>query len=223
MIRRSVGLIILGVIISFPANAAAQTLRRSTAKATKPSIGIFGLFDYTTIASKESFDAVFGKHTTTAPGVGVDAVNLYKGLFVRVAGSRSTLSGERVIIFNGDVFKLGIPLKAEMTPVEFGGGWRFQSRNPASRLAPYLGASVISLKYKETSSFADSGENTDETYSGFGVFGGVDVRIAKQVFGGVEGQYRSISFTPAAGSAADSFTEKNLGGMVLRMRLGVRF
>lgn len=223
MKARIVGLIIVGLMIGVPQTAAAQTSRRSTTAAAKPSIGIFGLFDYTTIASQKSFDAVFGEHTTTAPGVGVDAINLWKGLFVRAAGSQSTLSGERVVIFNGEVFKLGIPLKAELTPLEFGGGWRFQSRNPASRLAPYVGASAITLKYKETSSFADSGENADETYSGFGVFGGVDVRLLKQVFGGVEGQFRSISFTPAAGSAADNFKEKNLGGMVLRVRLGIRF
>lgn len=214
-----VGLLIIGA----PCVAAAQSPRSASSARLKPSIRLFGLFDYTNIASPKSFDAVFGKHTTTAPGVGVDAINLYKGLFVRVAGSRSTLSGERVVIFNGDVFKLGIPLTAQLTPIEFGGGWRFQSRNPTSRIAPYVGASVITLKYKETSSFADSGENVDESYSGFGVFGGADIRIAKQVFGGVEAQYRSINITPAANSAADSFKEKNLGGTVLRVRLGIRF
>lgn len=218
--RRIVGLITLGLIILVPAISAAQT---SPPKSPKPSIGLFGLFDYTTIASSKSFDAVFGKHATKAPGVGVDAINLYKGLFVRVAASRSTLSGERVVIFNGDVFKLGIPLTAQLTPIEFGGGWRFQSRNPASRIAPYVGASAITLKYKETSSFADNSENVDESYSGFGVFGGVDIRIAKRVFGGVEAQYRSINITPGANSAADSFNEKNLGGTVLRVRLGIRF
>ena len=220
MRRAIAGLITAGLIICVAAPAAAQTSRRSS---TKPSIGLFGLFDFASIASKESFDAVFGKHSTTAPGVGVDAINLYKGLFVRVAGSRSTLKGERVVIFNGDVFKLGIPLTAELTPLEFGGGWRFASRSPAARFAPYVGASAIMLKYKETSSFADSSENADESYSGFGVFGGVDIRLVKQVFGGIEGQYRSISFTPAANSAADSFKEKDLGGTVLRVRLGIRF
>lgn len=220
MSRRIVGLITLGLIICSVAPAAAQSPR---SRSTRPSIGLFGLFDYTSIASTESFDAVFGKHTTTAPGVGVDVVNLYKGVFVRIAGSQSTLKGERVVIFNGQVFKLGIPLTAELTPLEFGGGWRFASRNPAARFAPYVGASAITLKYKETSSFADSGENADESYSGFGVFGGLDVRIVRQVFGGIEAQYRSIAFTPAANSAADSFKEKNLGGTVLRMRLGIRF
>lgn len=224
MIRRIVGLMILGLIISVP--AAAQTSRaRASAQAApaKPSIGIFGLFDYSTIASPKSFDAVFGKHATTAPGVGLDVVNLWKGVFVRIDGSRSRLSGERVAIFNGDVFKLGIPITAQFTPIEFGAGWRFASRNPRSRIAPYVGASAISLKYTETSSFADSTDNVDETYTGFGAFGGIDIRITRQVFAGVEGQYRWISITPGPNSAAASFDEKNLGGGVVRVRLGIRF
>jgi hypothetical protein len=189
----------------------------------KPSIGLFGLFDYATIASPKRFDAVFGKHVTTGPGVGLDVINLWNGLFVRVDGSQSSLSGERVVIFNGEVFKLGIPLTAKLTPLEFGGGWRFASRNPGSRIAPYIGASAISLKYKETSSFADSSENVDATYTGFGIFGGADFQIMKQVFAGVEAQYRSIKISPTADSAAGSFGEKDLGGMVLRVRLGIRF
>jgi hypothetical protein len=218
--KRIVGLIILGLIILVPAGAVAQTRRPAT---PKPSIGLFGLFDSTTIASPKSFDAVFGTHTTNAPGIGVDAVNLWKGFFVRVDGAKATLSGERVVIFNGEVFKLGIPLTAELTPLEFGAGWRFSSRNLGSRITPYAGASAISLKYKETSSVGDSSDNVEETYSGFGVFGGVDVRITRQIFGGVEGQYRSIVIPPGPNSAAASFNEKDLGGGVLRVRLGIRF
>jgi opacity protein-like surface antigen len=226
MKRLIAGLITAALMISAPALATAQT-RRPSAQASKPSIGLFGLFDYTTVSSPKTFDAVFGKHTTTGPGVGVDAVNLWNGLFVRVDASRSTLSGERVVVFNGDVFKLGIPLTAELTPLEFGAGWRFSLRNKrtgrVSPVTPYVGASAVSLKYKETSSFADSADNVDETYTGFGVFAGVDVRIVHQVFGGVEGQYRVINITPGPNSAAASFNEKDFGGGVLRVRLGIRF
>lgn len=220
MSRRIVGLITVGLIIWLAVPAAAQTSRP---KSVKPSIGLFGLFDYNTVASPKSFDAVFGKHTMTAPGVGVEAIDLWKKLFVRVDGSQSSLKGERVVIFNGEVYKLGIPLTAEMTPIEVGGGWRFSSKNPAARFAPYLGVSAVMLKYKETSSFADAGDNVDEVFTGAGVFGGVDVRVARQVFAGVEAQYRSINAKPGPDSAAASFNEKNLGGATLRVRAGVRF
>jgi hypothetical protein len=213
------------LIICLPAIAAAQTSRSRSARSvttSKPSIGLFGLYDYSTIASPKSFDAVFGKHTTTGPGVGLDVINLWKGVFVRIDGSQSSLSGERVVVLGSDVFKLGIPLTAKFTPLEFGAGWRFMG-NSYSRVSPYVGASVISLKYTETSQFADSSDNVDATYNGFGVFGGVDLRITRQLFGGVEGQYRSIKVTPGPNSAAASFNESDLGGGVLRVRVGFRF
>jgi hypothetical protein len=214
-------LLVIGLlIIGLPGAAFAQS--RSSANSHKPSIGLFALYDYSTIASPKSFDAVFGKHTTAGPGVGLDVINLWSGLFVRVDGSQSTLKGERVVIVNGDVFKLGIPLTAKLTPLEFGGGWRF-ARNSDARMAPYVGASAVSLKYKETSSFAESSENVDATYNGFGVFGGVDFRITRQAFAGVEAQYRSIPISPGPNSAAASFSEKDLGGIVLRVRAGIRF
>jgi len=148
-------------------------------------------------------------------------INLWKGVFVRIDASQSSISGERVVIFNDEVFKLGIPLTATLTPLEFGAGWRFAGSR--SKIAPYVGASAISLKYKETSSFADSSDNVDTTYNGFGAFGGVDVSITRQVFGGIEGQYRSIKITPGPNSAAASFNESDLGGAVLRVRVGIRF
>jgi len=201
------------------APAAAQTPRQSS---SKPAIGLFALYDYASIASPKSFDAVFGKHTASAPGVGIDVVHLWRGAFVRIDGSKATMKGERVIVFDGTVFKLGIPLTAELTPLEFGAGWRFGS-NPRARVTPYVGASAISLKYTEKSQFADSSENVNESYSGFGVFGGADIRITRQIFGGIEGQYRAIKITPTASSAAGSFNEKDLGGAVVRVRAGIRF
>lgn len=213
---------VLAALVAVPA-AAQSGQAASSGQSERPSIGFYGMFDYTSIASPKSFDAVFGSHTTTAPGLGVDAINIWKHFFVRIDGSRSTLSGERVVIFNDEVFKLGIPLEAELTPIEFGGGWRFSSKNPQVRFAPYVGVSAITLKYKETSSFAESGENVDEVYNGVGVFGGVDVRVASKIFAGAEAQYRSINSKPGPDSAAASFNEKNLGGMVLRVRVGVRF
>lgn len=210
----------LGVLMlaaSFAAPVAAQT---------RPSIGVYGLFDRTTIASSQTFDAVFNTHTTSGPGGGVDAINLWRGLFMRFDASTSELTGERVVVFNGDVFKVGIPLTAKLTPIEFGGGWRLEPRQStklSSRLAPYAGVSVVILKYRETSSFADASENADESYTGVGVFGGVDVRLVRQAFAGVEAQYRSITSAPGPDSVAASFSEKNLGGAVLRLRVGIRF
>ena len=94
MRREIAGLITAGLIICAAAPAAAQSSRPSS---TKPSIGLFGIFDVSSIAATQSFDAVFGEHTTMGPGVGVEVTNLWKGFFIRIAGTQSKLSGERVV------------------------------------------------------------------------------------------------------------------------------
>lgn len=207
---------------------ATPALAQSRPGSTKPAqdrtgLIAFGSLDSLSIASSQTFDAVFGKSKTTALGAGIDVVNVWRHLFVRVASSKTSLDGERIVIVNSTVFKLGTKLTMEMAPTELGVGWRFVSVNPDMRFTPYGGASLVLLNYKETSTFADTAENVDETFKGLGVFAGLDARITRQVLFGVEGQYRTVNSNPAANSAAASFNEKNLGGLVLRVRVGLRF
>jgi hypothetical protein len=206
---------VLSVMLFFvPSLAVAQT--------AAPSVAVYGAFDRVSVGSPETFDAVFGTHMVSAPGGGVEVTRLWKGLFARAGASRGTLDGERVFVVNGDVIPLGIDVSARMTTFEFGGGWRFVPRT-TDRVVPYVGAAIVSLRYAETSEFAESGENTDETMTGVAVFGGADIRITSRVFAGAEAQWRSIDSAPADGSVADQFGEKNLGGTVLRVRVGIRF
>lgn len=211
-------------ILLTAAPAAAQTHVGSTKPAQdRTGLIAFGSLDSLNIASPQSFDAVFGKHRASALGAGIDIVNVWRHLFVRVAASTATLDGERVVFVNSTVFKLGTKLTTDMTPTELGVGWRLVSKNADVRITPYAGAGAVFLSYKETSTFADPAENVSETFKGVGVFGGVDVKITRQVLAGVEAQYRAINSTPAPNSAAASFNEKNLGGTVLRFRVGLRF
>ena len=206
------------------APVAAQTHMGSTRPAQeRPGLIAFGSLDSLSIASSKTFDAVFGTSRTHSIGAGIDVVNAWRHVFVRVAASKASLDGERVVIVNSTVYKLGTKLTMDMTPTEIGAGWRFTSSRAGARITPYIGASAVLLAYKETSAFADTGENVSETFKGAGVFGGVDVRITRQFLVGGEAQYRTINSAPAANSAAASFNEKNLGGAVFRLKLGVRF
>jgi len=208
----------------FATAAAAQTHVGSTRPAQdRPGLLAFGAYDFLNIASSHTFDAVFGTSKMHAVGGGIDVVNLWRHVFVRIAASKGSLDGQRVVLVNSTVYKLGTTLTTEMTPTEIGAGWRFVSSRADGRITPYVGASAVLLDYKETSTFADAGENVSETFKGFGAFGGVDLRITRQLVVGGEAQYRTINSTPAANSAAASFSEKNLGGTVLRVKLGFRF
>ncbi len=212
------------LVLAVAAPAAAQTRMGSTRPAQdRPGISAFGTYDWLSITSSKTFDAVFGTSKTRAIGAGADVVNIWKHVFLRVAASKTTMDGERVVVVNSTVYKLGTKLSVQMQPTEAGAGWRFVSRGSRSRFTPYVGASAVFLSYKETSDFADTGDNVSETFKGFGVFGGVDVKLTNQIFAGGEAQYRSVNTTPAANSVAASFNEKDFGGVVLRVKLGVRF
>lgn len=219
---KRLALFALAALVATP--AVAQTRTGSTRPAQdRPGIAAFGTFDWLSIASSKTFDAVFGTSRTQAIGAGADVVNVWKHVFLRVAASKATFDGERVVIVNSTVYKLGTKLTLDMQPTEAGAGWRFVSRNSRARFVPYVGASALFLSYKETSDFADAGDNVSETFKGYGVFGGVDVKITDRLFAGAEAQYRAINTTPATNSAAASFSEKNFGGTVLRLKAGIRF
>ena len=217
-------LVLLVALAWVAAPAAAQT-RVGGTKPAQDRMGLvaFGSFDFLNIASSQTFDAVFGTSQTHALGAGLDVVNIWKHVFLRVAVSKTSLEGTRVVVVNSTVYKLPTTLTVDMTPTEVGAGWRFVSKRGSARFTPYLGAEAVFLKYQETSTFADAAENVSDTFTGFGAFGGVDVRVAGQFIAGAEAQYRTINSAPAPNSAAASFNEQNLGGTVFRLKLGLRF
>jgi hypothetical protein len=191
-------------------------------KAPSP-IGLhaYGVVDLDALAASESFDVVVGTSKLTAFGGGVDVVDIWKHLFARVAVTRTRKSGSRVFVANGEVFPLGIPLTITMTPVEVGGGWRFVT-SKASRLTPYAGVSFLSLGYSETSSFAESGENTSERFTGQDLFAGIEVGIVKWLVASGEVQYRRVPDALAAGGVSKDFNESDLGGVTARFTIGIR-
>jgi len=182
----------------------------------------YAMCDSLQMAASKSFDAVFGTSTLSGCGAGVEVVDLWKHIFVRVTASRVKKTGERVFVSDGTAYPLGIPLEMSMTPTELGAGWRFVSDRRPSRFVPYVGAGAVWLNYEETSDFADSGENVSTQYTGSTVFGGVDVALVRYVSVGGEVGYRTVNAN-GLGGASQEFSEKNLGGAVLRFTVGFRF
>jgi hypothetical protein len=131
-------------------------------------------------------------------------------------------TGTRVIVDGTEAIPLNIPLTIGMTPIELGGGWRFGGLDKGSHLVPYVGAAGLFLQYRETSEFADDSENTNTTFHGSTIFGGIDVAI-KFVHVGVEGVYRHVPNAIGAGGVSQAFKENDLGGGVVRFMFGVGF
>lgn len=201
--------------------AAAQT--RPAPRQQRPQLfdwRAYFLLDGNSMAASESFDAILGKTRLSAPGFGGEVLNLYGGLFARVAVSSMKESGERVVVLDGEVIPLGIPVEITMRPVEISAGWRLRPML-GGRLVPYGGVGLVRLRYTETSDFAEGDENSDESFSGFNVFGGVEARVAPWVIAGVELQYRGVDAL-GDGGVSKEFGETNLGGTTFRILVGIR-
>ena len=191
---------------------------------TPSSIGLhaYGVVDFDALAASESFDAVVGTSRLTAFGGGVDVVDIWKHLFVRVAVTRTRQSGSRVFVAdNKEVSPLNLPLTVTMTPVEVGAGWRFVS-SKGGLVTPYAGVSFLSMGYTETSKGADPGEDTNARFGGQDVFAGVEVGIVKWLVAAGEVQYRRVPNALGAGGVSKDFGESDLGGVTARVTIGIR-
>lgn len=210
----------LAAVVVLTGSAAAQTRTPPPPKGTSgSSIGLrgYGVIDGNSMAAIDSFDAVFHSRQMTGAGGGAE-VDVWKGLFLRIAVTRMKRTGSRVFVGdNKEVFDLHIPMTVTMTPIEAGGGWRVAS---GRRVAPYVGGAFISLDYQQVSDFAQAGENVNERYTGGAAFGGVDVTIWKGLFVGGEAQFRHISVPDVSASVMHEFGETDLGGFTARVRIG---
>ena len=98
-------------------------------------------------------------------------------------------TGQRVFVFNDQVFELGIANTVTLTPIHISIGYR-EVANPS--LVGYLGAGVGWYTYKEESAFADPQDNVDEQAVGYHVLGGVETPILPWFWLGGEFQWAYV-------------------------------
>jgi opacity protein-like surface antigen len=146
---------------------------------------------------------------------------LRSNVFAGIRVSRFTGDGERVFIFNGERFPLGIDTTVTLTPVLLTAGYRFAAGRTA--LVPFVGGGVGWHRYEETSQFADDDDNVSETHLGYHVVGGVEYRLSRLFGIAGDAQWATVpdglGQTPNSASAA--FDETDLGGVTLRVRFVV--
>jgi len=211
MMRTRVVLGVLALLIT-TAPVFAQT--------TGEGIGgrVFAWGDWQQMTAKDSFDAVTGASTMSGAGGGAEVHRLWRNVFVRGSVSSLKAEGERVFVFDGTVFPLGIPLEITMTPIELSAGWRF---NPiGGRLVPYVGGGALWMKYRETSDGDVGSERVSETYTGAVVFGGIDVSVWRFVSAGAEVAWRTAKVKDPTGSL-EAFGEDDLGGVSVRVMVSI--
>ncbi len=173
-------------------------------------------------AAEHSFDATFGQSAEPFYGGGVQ-VTFRDRYFVDLGASRFTKTGDQVFVNNGQVFHLGLPMTATITPVELVGGYRFhlrRRRRPIPWLVPYAGAGIGWYGYRQTSAFAEPSENVDTRKAGFLAAAGAEFRLHRYV-----GLAADVAYTHVPGilgsnpSVSFSFGENDLGGVAGRFRI----
>ncbi len=179
-------------------------------------IRAFGSTSTTWFTSSSTFKAVLGASTGQDFGGGL---NITQGPgYLEIGARRFSKSGERVFVTDsGQVFPLGIPAKVTMTPLDVTAGWRFRPR--FGRVIPHLGVGYTRMKYEETSDFADEDEDVSESFNGFHVLGGVEVRVARWVGLASEVVWTSVADAIGEGGASKAFEENDLGGTSIRVKV----
>jgi opacity protein-like surface antigen len=90
---------------------------------------------YQGFAATDTFDATIGNSSGPVWGVG-GSVTHRSGIFGQVDVTQFRADGERVFVFDGQVFPLGIPLTVEVMPIEISFGYKFFVRPPRPKAAP---------------------------------------------------------------------------------------
>jgi hypothetical protein len=224
--RSLFGFLIAATAIASATPARAQLINQPGGASVASMVGVHGFFivEREKMQAKNTFDAILAdssKSTLTLAGGGVEITRLWKGLFFRVAATRAKNDGSRVFIADdGTVVPLNVPLTVEIIPLEIGGGWRFTSSR-STHVVPYVGAAVLTQRYRETAQHASADENTDVADTGESIFGGVELAYGFARLG-FEGQFRNLP--DALGSVVSTnYKETNLGGAVFRVTFGVGF
>jgi hypothetical protein len=222
--RRHTGVLTLAslTLSLLSTTAAAQGFPYRRPPPPPPPVGIraFAVVDASSLAAASTFESVVGSSRMTGRGGGVEVTRLWRGVFARVAASSASAAGSRVGVFENVAVSLGIPLDVSLGHVEIGGGWRMEQ--PRSHVALYGGGGLLRVHYVESSSFADTLDDSDVTFGGYTAFGGVDARVWRWIMAGAEVQYRSVPDALGEGGVSKVFNESNLGGVTIRVMVGVR-
>jgi hypothetical protein len=165
-------------------------------------------------AADNSFETVVGSQVGFIYGGGVHVA--FGRLFVQGSVERYEETGERVFVFEDEVFELGLSSTVTMTPIHISVGYR-QAAN--SSLIGYLGGGISWYMYKEEAAFADPQDNVDVQELGYHVMGGVETPILPWFWLGGEFQWAYVPNVLGDQGVSALFEEDNLGGFTVRLKL----
>jgi len=197
-----------------PAKAQARAITRKPSVSREPlarvrGIGQVGLAWF---EAQRSFDAIFGQEQGIWFGGGAD-VRFRGGLFVQGTVDWFNKTGERVFVFEDQIFQLGISETVTIVPVAISGGYRFGRRS----VVPYAGGGVGTYIYRESAEFDESSERLEQNPISYHAFGGVELPIGRMAAIAIEAHQAWVPDALSGGTAA-VFNESDLGGLGFRVK-----
>jgi hypothetical protein len=195
--------------------------------APRVSLRPFGLVTGQAFIAEETFEAAFGRSFYPFWGGGLQ-IAYRSGLFVDLSASVFKKSGERTVRFDGQTYRLGIPLTATEIPLELAVGYRSPIRSSPS-IRPYVGGGIGYYRYTETSDFSEAGDDVEVGHVGVLALGGVEFRLGRWIGLSGDVQYTHVPGIlgqggnsgcplPAASACAGTPDESDLGGIAARVR-----
>jgi hypothetical protein len=226
--RRIAAIASIAIVLALAARdaAVAQTVDVASKSSTgREAVSVEGLavLGVQWPAAVQTFEATKLDARPLEFGGGVQVTNLWRELFAQATVARTSNTGERIFVdSDGVVFPLGIPLSITATYVDVSAGWKL--RSPARRaVVPYLAGGFGLVQYKETSPFAEAGDDVEESTVSYHVQGGVEVGILKWFGLSADFRYRRVPDLLGGGGVSAAFGEDDFGGFNATLGLHVKF
>jgi hypothetical protein len=166
-------------------------------------------------AAHRSFGAVNGEPYGATFGAGAQ-VRFRGGLYLQTSVERFKETGQRVFVFEGETFPLGIPNTVTVQPVLVAVGYR----PPSSRsIRPYVGAGIGSYLFREVSPFDDPSERVEQRHVGYHAHGGLEFWAHRWFAPAVEARYTTVPDALGKTGVTAEFAERDLGGWQLHAKI----
>ena len=205
-------------IFALAAPLSAQPRRSASQDDDGLSVRAVGFVSGQRFSAQTTFNAAFDDSFGRFFGGGIELTE--GAAFLDVNFSRSSKTGQRAFLFNGQAYKLNIPLTATITPLEVSSGYRFRHR---TSIVPYAGVGIGSYGYSETSSFSDASDDVHQRHFGFLVIGGAEFRLSRLVSAAADAQYTRIRGILGTAGLSKDAGENDLGGIAVRAKVIVGF
>ena len=191
-----------------------ENLEEPTLNTSLRGFGQFGAIRFT---AADSFDAVTGSSWGAMWGGGAQMA-FSNGLFFQGSYERYESTGQRVFVFEDQIFDLGIENKVTVTPIQVTVGYR---QPTADRIVGYIGAGIGWHRLQEEAQFSDPADNVDESKVGYHILGGMEYPVTRWLWVGGEGQWAYVPDVLGNDGISAAFGEDDLGGFTLRFKLTV--